>query len=82
MIVVMSADSTPIDVAAVENNIVTDPSRGTGARYFVAPMAMGAATAAAHSLLVEVHSALDTDKSDGPQSLTPKSFSTLMASAS
>lgn len=59
--------------------IVADPSHGTGAWYLVTPMAMAAAIAGVHSLLIEVHPTPDTAKSDGPQSLTPKNFAKLMA---
>ena len=58
--------------------IVADPSHGTGAWYLVSPMAMAAAVAGVHSLLIEVHPTPETAKSDGPQSLTPKNFSRLM----
>jgi 3-deoxy-7-phosphoheptulonate synthase len=58
--------------------IVVDPSHGTGRQDKVAAMSRGAVAVGADGLLVEVHHDPDTALSDGPQSLTPPMFATLM----
>ena len=58
--------------------IVVDPSHGTGRRDQVTAMSRGAVAVGADGLLVEVHHDPDTALSDGPQSLTPGMFATLM----
>jgi 3-deoxy-7-phosphoheptulonate synthase len=58
--------------------IVVDPSHGTGRRDKVRAMSRGAVAVGADGLLVEVHHDPDTALSDGPQSLTPGMFTTLM----
>ena len=59
--------------------IVVDPSHGTGRRDQVTAMSRGAVAVGADGLLVEVHHDPDTALSDGPQSVTPGMFATLMA---
>ena len=58
--------------------IIVDPSHGTGKWYLVTPMAMAAAAAGAHGLMIEVHPTPDTARSDGAQSLTFENFRRLM----
>jgi 3-deoxy-7-phosphoheptulonate synthase len=58
--------------------VIVDPSHGTGVRSLVAPMARAAVAAGADGLLVEVHPRPEEAKSDGPQSLTPEGFRSLM----
>jgi len=58
--------------------IVVDPSHGTGRRDKVTAMSRGAVAVGADGLLVEVHHDPDTALSDGPQSLTPGMFASLM----
>lgn len=58
--------------------IVADPSHGTGKWYLVKPMALAAAAAGAHGLLIEVHPAPDHALSDGPQSLNLENFADMM----
>ena len=58
--------------------IVVDPSHGTGRREKVIPMARAAVAAGADGLIIEVHHDPDTALSDGPQSITPAMFATLM----
>ncbi|MDW7650795.1 MAG: 3-deoxy-7-phosphoheptulonate synthase [Bacillota bacterium] len=60
--------------------VVVDPSHGTGRRSLVAPMSRAAVAAGADGLIIEVHPTPDTAACDGPQSLTPAEFSTLMVS--
>jgi 3-deoxy-7-phosphoheptulonate synthase len=58
--------------------ILVDPSHGTGRRDKVAPMSRGAAAVGADGMLIEVHHDPDTALSDGPQSITPEMFESLM----
>jgi 3-deoxy-7-phosphoheptulonate synthase len=58
--------------------ILVDPSHGTGRRDKVGPMSRGAVAVGADGLLVEVHHDPDTALSDGPQSITPEMFESLM----
>jgi 3-deoxy-7-phosphoheptulonate synthase len=58
--------------------VIVDPSHGTGVRALVAPMSLAAVAAGADGLIVEVHPNPAAAFSDGPQSLTPASFSELM----
>jgi 3-deoxy-7-phosphoheptulonate synthase len=59
--------------------VVVDPSHATGHRHLVAPMSLAALACGADGLLVEVHPNPDEALSDGPQSLDPSQFQTLMA---
>lgn len=58
--------------------IIADPSHGTGLRVHVAPMARAAVAAGADGLIIEVHHDPDKALSDGPQSLLPEQFKSLM----
>ena len=58
--------------------VFVDPSHGTGRWDLVAPMALAGIAAGADGLLIEVHSNPEIALSDGPQSLKPKKFATLM----
>ncbi|MBC7188793.1 3-deoxy-7-phosphoheptulonate synthase, partial [Candidatus Aerophobetes bacterium] len=58
--------------------VVVDPSHGTGKRELVLPMAMAAIAAGADGLMIEVHPKPDEALSDGFQSITPDSFTSLM----
>lgn len=58
--------------------VVVDPSHGTGKWKLVAPMAKAAVAAGADALMIEVHPNPEEALSDGPQSLRPNNFETLM----
>jgi len=58
--------------------VVVDPSHGTGYWQYVAPMAKAAVAAGADGLMIEVHNDPEHALSDGPQSLKPERFATLM----
>ncbi len=58
--------------------IIVDPSHGTGLRAKVGPMALAAVAAGADGITVEVHPDPEKALSDGPQSLYPEQFETLM----
>ena len=54
--------------------IIVDPSHATGVARLVKPMAMAAAAAGAHGVMIEVHNDPAHALCDGPQSLTPEAF--------
>ncbi|MDR3752968.1 MAG: 3-deoxy-7-phosphoheptulonate synthase [Terracidiphilus sp.] len=58
--------------------ILVDPSHGTGRRDSVLPMARAGIAAGADGLIVEVHNHPEVAVSDGPQSLYPAQFATMM----
>lgn len=58
--------------------IIADPSHATGSYKYVAPVAKGAVAAGADGLMIEVHNCPEKAASDGPQSLKPEKFSSLM----
>jgi 3-deoxy-7-phosphoheptulonate synthase len=58
--------------------IIVDPSHGTGKWRMVAPLAKASLVAGADGLMIEVHPKPSEALSDGPQSLTPQNFQTLM----
>ncbi|MEM8639338.1 MAG: 3-deoxy-7-phosphoheptulonate synthase [Cyanobacteria bacterium P01_G01_bin.54] len=59
--------------------IMLDPSHGTGFSELVPAMAKAAIAAGTDSLMIEVHPNPAKALSDGPQSLTPERFDSLMA---
>ena len=58
--------------------VIGDPSHGIGIWHGVPPVARAAVVAGADGLIVEVHPKPEDALSDGPQSLKPKRFRTLM----
>jgi 3-deoxy-7-phosphoheptulonate synthase len=58
--------------------ILVDPSHGTGRRDSVLPMARAAIAAGADGVMVEVHDHPERALSDGPQSVYPAQFATMM----
>lgn len=58
--------------------IIVDPSHGTGRRELVPPMSLAAAAVGADGVMIEVHPDPEAALCDGPQSLTPEAFSSLM----
>ncbi len=58
--------------------IIIDPSHGTGRRDKVSPLAKAALAVGADGVMVEVHHAPEQALSDGPQSLLPDQFESLM----
>lgn len=59
--------------------IIVDPSHGTGAWDLVSPLAQASIVAGADGLMIEVHTNPEKALSDGYQSLTPKSYTTMIA---
>ncbi len=74
----MDISAIPIVKKKSHLPIVADPSHGTGRRDHVVPMARAAVAAGADGLLIEVHHEPENALSDGPQSLLPEQFFTLM----
>ena len=58
--------------------ILIDPSHGTGRRDSVLPMARAAVASGADGIMVEVHNHPESALSDGPQSIYPAQFATMM----
>ncbi|MGI6160755.1 MAG: 3-deoxy-7-phosphoheptulonate synthase [Christensenellales bacterium] len=58
--------------------IIVDPSHACGMSWMVESMAMAAVAAGADGLLIEVHNDPKGALCDGPQSLTPEQFDSLM----
>ena len=58
--------------------VVVDPSHGTGHWEYVEAMALAAVAAGADGLIIEVHPRPEEALSDGPQSLKPEKFASLM----
>jgi 3-deoxy-7-phosphoheptulonate synthase len=59
--------------------IIIDPSHATGIREYVAPLAKAAVAVGADGVMIEVHPHPEKALCDGPQSLTPDMFETLVA---
>jgi 3-deoxy-7-phosphoheptulonate synthase len=58
--------------------LLVDPSHGTGRRDSVLPMARAAVACGADGVMVEVHNHPEAALSDGPQSIYPAQFVTMM----
>ncbi|HZB88288.1 MAG TPA: 3-deoxy-7-phosphoheptulonate synthase [Terracidiphilus sp.] len=58
--------------------ILVDPSHGTGKRDKVLPLARAAVAVGCDGILVEVHHQPEKALSDGPQSIYPDQFATMM----
>lgn len=75
-----TVDINAIPVVKEETHlpILVDPSHGTGKRAYVAPIARASIAAGCDGIMVEVHAEPEKAKSDGPQSLLPEQFESLM----
>ncbi|MGI6604668.1 MAG: 3-deoxy-7-phosphoheptulonate synthase [bacterium] len=58
--------------------VIVDPSHATGRWRLVEPLSLAAVAAGADGLIIEVHPNPAEALSDGPQSLTPTRFATLL----
>lgn len=58
--------------------VIVDPSHAAGLRFMVEPLALAAIAAGADGLMIEVHNNPEQALCDGPQSLTPDMFDSLM----
>ena len=60
--------------------VIVDPSHGTGHWWLVPHLARAAVAVGCDGLIVEVHPRPEEARCDGPQSLTPATFDTMMQS--
>ena len=74
----LDLNAVPALQARTHLPVVVDPSHGTGIRDYIAPMAKASIAAGASGLMIEVHPEPEKALSDGPQSLVPEDFATLM----
>ncbi|EOR27835.1 MULTISPECIES: 3-deoxy-7-phosphoheptulonate synthase [Clostridium] len=58
--------------------IIVDPSHATGKRFMIAPLAKAAIAVGADGLIIEVHNNPEKALCDGPQSIKPEDYETLM----
>lgn len=58
--------------------VIIDPSHAAGIRFMVEPLAFSAIASGADGLMIEVHNNPEKALCDGPQSLTPAQFDSLM----
>ncbi len=58
--------------------VFSDPSHGTGLRHRVTPLALASIAAGADGLMIEVHNNPEIALSDGPQTLFPAQFITML----
>ncbi|HAR62574.1 MAG: 3-deoxy-7-phosphoheptulonate synthase [Candidatus Margulisiibacteriota bacterium] len=58
--------------------VVIDPSHAAGHWYYVEDLSLAAIACGADGLIIEVHHTPETAASDGPQSLKPEKFSSLV----
>lgn len=76
---VLDLSAVPVLHELTHLPVIVDPSHATGASRLVRPMAMAAAACGADGLMIEVHNDPKKALCDGPQSLTPEEFSSVMA---
>lgn len=58
--------------------VIADPSQGTGNRNLVGPTSLAAIAAGTNGLMIEVHNHPEQALSDGPQSMYPDQFESLI----
>jgi 3-deoxy-7-phosphoheptulonate synthase len=74
----MDLNAIPVIKKLSHLPVVLDPSHGIGIREHVGTMAKACIAAGADGLIIEVHPQPELALSDGPQSLLPEQFKTLM----
>ena len=77
---VLDLSAVPVLHELTHLPVIVDPSHATGAARLVAPMSMAAAACGADGLMIEVHNDPKKALCDGPQSLTPAEFASVMES--
>ena len=75
----MDLNAVPVLKKLTHLPIILDPSHGTGVRDYVPAMAKASIAAGADALMIEMHPKPEEAYSDGPQSLLPDQFKTMMA---
>jgi len=76
----LDINAIPVLKALTHLPVIVDPSHGIGLRPHVPAIARAGIAAGADGLIIEVHPHPEKALSDGPQSLTPAQFATLMDS--
>ena len=74
----LDLSAIPVLHSLSQRPVIIDPSHATGQSKLVPPMALASAAAGADGLIIEVHNDPAHALCDGPQSLTPEDFDTLM----
>lgn len=74
----LDLSAVPVAKSLSHLPVIVDPSHATGKWKYVKPMAMAAIAAGADGLMIEVHPNPAQALCDGPQSLTPENFDSLM----
>lgn len=74
----LDLSAVPVAKSLSHLPVIVDPSHATGKWRFIKPMAMSAVAAGADGLMIEVHPNPAEALCDGPQSLTPENFDSLM----
>jgi len=75
----LDLSAVPIIKQLTHLPIIVDPSHSTGKWKYVQPMARAAIAAGADGLIIEVHPNPSEAVCDGPQSITPERFETVMS---
>jgi len=71
-------NAVPVLKAQTHLPVIVDPSHSTGHWEYVAAIARAGVAAGADGLIVEVHTHPEVALSDGPQSLKPEKFATMV----
>ena len=58
--------------------VIVDPSHATGKRFMISPLAKAAVAVGADGLIIEVHNNPEKALCDGPQSIKPNDYETLV----
>ena len=58
--------------------VIVDPSHATGKRFMISPLAKAAIAVGADGLIIEVHNNPEKALCDGPQSIKPEHYETLV----
>lgn len=74
----LDISAVPVAKELTHLPIIIDPSHAVGNWKYVSSLALSAIAAGAHGLLIEVHPNPNAALCDGPQSLTPENFESLM----
>lgn len=75
----LDLSAVPVAKSLSHLPVIVDPSHATGKWKYIKPMAMAAIAAGADGLMIEVHPNPAQALCDGPQSLTPENFDSLMS---
>lgn len=74
----LDISAVPVVKAKSHLPIIVDPSHASGKKPYIAALSKAAIAAGADGLMIEVHPNPKEALSDGPQSLNPQEFKTLM----